>query len=189
MPLFGVILVFLNYPLPHGFNTVEIGKILFLLLFFNTIILPSIAFYTMYKTKLITNMELHKREERFLPFLATLFFYGITYGFLRKSFLPEIVFVALSGTLLVLVTVIIISLSFKISIHLSGIGGILGLLIGSYFASGGFNPWLTAAIVLACGLTAWSRLYLEAHKPSEVYVGFCCGFLLMFGISALGIYF
>jgi membrane-associated phospholipid phosphatase len=189
MPLLGVALVFYFTPIPQGYDIAQISKILFLLLFFNTAVLPGASFFIMYKTKLITSVELNKREERFIPFLITLFFYGITYGFLRNAMLPDAVFIALAGSILVVFSVMFASLFYKISIHMAGIGGIVGLAIATFWVYGTFNVYALSALFIAAGLTGWARLKLNAHTPFQVYTGFIAGFLIMFGTRALGLYF
>jgi len=117
MPLFGVILVFRLNPFLADANNFQLAKLLMLLLLFNTVLLPGISIFLLYKTKLISSLELESRNERFLPFLITLFFYGITYWFLKEAVLPDLVYVAITGSILALIGALLISLFFKISIH------------------------------------------------------------------------
>lgn len=64
------------------------------------------------------------------------------------------------------------------SAHLTGIGGVLAVIgiLGLYFPSLTVAYLLVATLVLG-GLVASSRLYLDAHRPSEVYVGLLVGFV------------
>jgi membrane-associated phospholipid phosphatase len=64
------------------------------------------------------------------------------------------------------------------SAHLTGIGGVLAVtgILGFYFPSMTVAYFLVAFLVLG-GVVASSRLYLDAHRPAEVYVGLLVGFV------------
>jgi len=68
----------------------------------------------------------------------------------------------------------------KISLHMVGTGGFLGMLVGLAL---NFSYPLAGAItgmILVCGLVGYIRLKTNSHKPSEVYAGFLVGAVVMF---------
>lgn len=71
----------------------------------------------------------------------------------------------------------IINMKFKISAHAVGIGGLIGsLMMVSYVLKYNAVPEIAILFLLA-GVIATCRLYLEAHKPSQIYWGFALGFI------------
>jgi membrane-associated phospholipid phosphatase len=65
------------------------------------------------------------------------------------------------------------------SAHMTGFGGVLAVVgvLGIYFPSLDLAYLLVATLLLG-GVVASSRLYLEAHRPAEVYVGLLVGFAI-----------
>jgi len=72
-----------------------------------------------------------------------------------------------------------ITFFWKMSAHMTGIGGLLAVLgvLGIYFPSLNL-AYLLVATLLVGGLVASARLYLDAHRPAEVYVGLLVGFAI-----------
>lgn len=77
-----------------------------------------------------------------------------------------------------LVIALVISYSWRISLHTIGIGGVIGLLcylqICQPFASAVALSLLPPILVVA-GLIGSARLQLNAHTPLQVYVGYLVG--------------
>ena len=84
------------------------------------------------------------------------------------------------GSTLSLIAILLINRRWKISAHLSGIGGLTGGIFGySYFL--GINPLgLLVAMLVLSALTALSRIELKAHTPGQTLAGFTVGFLMVF---------
>jgi len=83
------------------------------------------------------------------------------------------------GASLTVAACLIISYWWKISIHLVGIGGLIGFLIA--FSLRLYTDVLLSLIIaiLIAGMLASARLYSKAHKPLQVYSGFLLGFVIM----------
>ena len=74
-------------------------------------------------------------------------------------------------------TYLFFALRIKSSLHMIGIGGIIGfVMIMSFEYQLNFNS-LLASLFLVAGLIGVARLSLNAHKPGEVYIGFLVGVL------------
>lgn len=79
------------------------------------------------------------------------------------------------GATLLVVSVLLINLFWKISAHMVAIGGLCGMMIAtSYRLQINLHPVLISLFIIA-GLIAFSRLKLNAHDPSQVYFGFLLG--------------
>lgn len=140
---------------------------------------PSLFIYLLYRNGIIGSLYLEKREERIYPFITTAVFFFLTYYlFMHLQVLRVFQLFMLGATLLILIC-LFISLFWKISIHMAGIGGVFGTLIGiSYRLS---EPILAAfmVVLLLAGLVGFARLKLAAHEPAEVYGGFITGTFVM----------
>jgi hypothetical protein len=90
----------------------------------------------------------------------------------------------LASALAVIVT-LLITIKWKVSAHLVGIGGIIGLiLVLTVFYHINLFFYLVISLILA-GWVAFARLSLDAHTPGQVYIGLAVGFLVMVGTLVL----
>jgi hypothetical protein len=89
------------------------------------------------------------------------------------------------GACLAILLTLLINFRWKISMHMIGVGGLMGLFyaFGRYF----HFPSLPILIALSfvSGLIAAARLYRGAHSPAQIYLGFGMGFMLEFGFIYL----
>ena len=75
----------------------------------------------------------------------------------------------------------VINLKWKISIHMLGMGGIVGTIIGLILRYQIDAVPLVISLVILSGLVGYSRLRLDAHTPLQVYAGFVLGTLILTG--------
>ncbi|MDA0732587.1 MAG: hypothetical protein ACKVHK_06685 [Flavobacteriales bacterium] len=139
---------------------------------------------------MISDLDIRNRSERFKPFLIVLGYYVMAYVLtleLTGIAIPVLYRSLMLGMVVSILTGLIVTMRFKLSMHLLAIGGVLAAVIyvGVINVTSDLN-WI-ASIVIASGLLAWSRLELEAHTLKEVYVGFSVGFVCMFGVLILQI--
>jgi len=142
----------------------------------NTVAMPLVSLLLMKLSRMISSFEMHRREERTVPFVMILIYYGLTFYLLRNSDLPPLYASFLFGIMLALVLVTIINLFWKISVHMVGIAGLAGGFLAFVFKTGieGLLPFIL--LVLATGLVGSSRLWLGAHETRQVYAGAVLGF-------------
>ena len=90
--------------------------------------------------------------------------------------------------IITLIAVTIINRTWKISAHLTGIGGLLGgICTYAFYAEN--VPYLLMFIVLMLALfLMYARLYLKAHTPLQVVGGFLLGLLCVLLPNLLLIY-
>ncbi len=176
MPLLSVVILF-NLPNyinlrfgPAYFNAV------YLCVAFNLIVIPLSMSHYLKKQGMISSLKMEKVEERVLPYMVSAIFYGITYFLFYNIQFPALylsIFLAASCSVAILL--IFALFKEKVSAHLTGIGGICGLLIVVNQVLGiDTIPLLTVFILLA-GLLAAARLKLNAHSAFEVAAGFTLG--------------
>ena len=127
----------------------------------------------------IKSLHFTELAERRMPFvLVTLVYVMTTAFFYQKTELDPILWqgmAVMTGTVVLLTGITFV---WKISAHLTGLGGLLGVIwvLSHLFTS--FTPvYLLLGAFLLTGLVASSRLYLHAHRPAEIYAGLAIGFI------------
>ncbi len=157
----------------------EVQKYIFLITLLNTIILPIGVFYYFYRAKLIESFHMHTAKERSLPFLTTVVFHLSTYYLFTKAPMPGLFPNLVLGAAFSVVVAFIINLKWKVSIHMLGMGGLVGTIIGLVLRYQVEAVSLIIALVILSGIVGYSRLKLNAHTPLQVYVGFVLGTLIL----------
>lgn len=150
----------------------------------NTTILPLLTIIMLRRLGMISSLDLDKREDRLYPLLIGAVLYYLSYFLFRKLNLPEVYTTFLLGAGLIGAAGLVISMFYKISIHMAAMGGLFGLVLMLLLT--GFPPtfpWILTSVI-SVGLTGTARLILKAHTPAQVYLGFLMGFSLM-GLSFL----
>jgi membrane-associated phospholipid phosphatase len=85
------------------------------------------------------------------------------------------------GASILVAILTIVTVFFKISVHGSGAGSMIGFLLAIMLLYPEHNlMWALIGIVLIAGSVMTSRLYLNAHTPVEVYSGFALGLFISF---------
>jgi hypothetical protein len=120
---------------------------------------------------------MQKREERLMPFATNLVLMLLASFMIYKLKLPRVFFLLTLGAATAIAVAIIINIKWKISIHMIGIGGLIGTFFGlSTFLLVDLRIQIIIFLIVS-GLLGAARLTLGAHKPSQIYVGFITGFL------------
>ena len=175
MPLIGIYLIFqtnrFSYLVPQQIFTI------YLVIVFFSILVPLSLFPLLTVWKLIGSIHLNERKDRFIPLtISTVCFY-ITHFLMVKMGAPKLMVLFTFSISLSTLSVLLITIFWKISLHLTGIGGITALILSLVFYNqSGFFAWLVVFFVLS-GLLASVRLYLQVHSLAQVGAGFAVGFL------------
>lgn len=177
MVSYGAILLFWgnNNTIYSTFTQETIKVVITLVLFSFTCVLPIINLFIFYKLRYISSLQLENRQERSFPYIATsLFYFGLFYMLFDFNIWPTIKLLVLSAGISILM-VAIINYKWKISAHMTGIGGLLGAMIAiSIFIHTSLLP-IICLILVVSGLIGMARLHLKAHTPAQIYVGFILG--------------
>lgn len=149
-----------------------------LIVFVFSFLFPVLNIYLLYKLKRLPSLVLSNQNDRTFPYIMTaLFYFGLFYLLMDINIWNTIKIFIVGGGLAILLTAII-NLKYKISAHMVGIGGMLGVLISiSYLIKFDFTFFYMAVIVIA-GLVAFARLTLKEHEPSQIYTGFLLGLIV-----------
>ena len=181
VPIYSLILIFnANTYITYAVHD-EVKLFIYGITVMNTIILPMGVFYYFYKAKLIESIHMHTAKERSLPFLTIVVFQMSTFYVFTQAPMPSLFPNLVLGAAISVATAFVINLKWKVSIHMLGMGGIVGTLIGLMLRYQVDALNLVLALVLVSGLVGYSRLKLNAHTPLQVYVGFVLGTLILVG--------
>lgn len=144
-----------------------------------TILLPVLTISIMKAKNLVSDWKMDEKEDRIFPFMFTAIFYFIAFYLLKNLELPLVYYKFILGANLLLLTTLIISFWWKISIHMVGIGGLMGAMIGvSHLMKIDIHHILSGIIILG-GLLGFARIKSNSHSPAQVYSGFVVGAVCM----------
>jgi hypothetical protein len=186
MPTLGAVLVlniagYISFTIPPQLKYLVYG-----IIFLNTFVFPTLATYYLLKKGYISGFEMATIRERRIPMLLTAVFYFFTYYILRNASLPPVLFLMILGATLSVLLTLIITLTWKISAHMVGMGGITGAIIAVSLKFGVNMQALIIGMLLLSGLVGYARITLEAHTHNQVYWGYALGLgsmmLLLLGV-------
>ncbi len=179
MPIYSILLLFVytHFKLifANQFWTIMVPVILF------SFAIPGILIYVVYKLKLISDLSLKIRKERFIPYSIVLVSYLIMIFYYYRIGMPNWFLMLAASSIAVILIAIFITIWWKISAHMFGVGGLLGGVMSvSYFIEKANPFYLFMAIFVAAGLVGVSRLILRRHTFGQVVAGFFLGFIISF---------
>jgi len=157
----------------------EARQFLIWIVVLSTFVFPLIFILILYKNRLIKSVNMDAKEERILPLIITGIFYFLAYYIVRQTHLDLIFQLLFLGSAILIILSLIISIRWKISMHMIGVGGFVGALIGINQRIHADVTFYVILGVLVCGLVGFARLKLKAHTQSQVYAGLIVGFLGM----------
>jgi hypothetical protein len=149
-----------------------------IIVFLFSFVFPVLNIYILYKLGRLPSLTLSGQKERSFPYLMTsLFYFGLFYLLVDVNIWPSLKLFLIGGGICILL-VAIINLRYKISAHMVGLGGVLGVLISvSYLIRFDMTIYYVLVIILA-GITGYARLTLGSHRPSQIYSGFLLGLIV-----------
>lgn len=142
-----------------------------------TILLPLIAIYLFRRVNGWGFGAFRDRRKRFVPYILTIICYVACLVMMARMSLPRYMTGIIVASLLAMIICILANLKWKISEHMTGMGGVVGGLIAFSFMFN-YNPtvWLCLFILLA-GALGSARILLKHHTLSEVLIGFLVGLI------------
>ncbi|MDR1517933.1 MAG: hypothetical protein LBS52_07570 [Dysgonamonadaceae bacterium] len=148
---------------------------------------PAIAIFLLYKFRLISDLSLKRRGERFRPYVVTLLSNGFMIYYYYNMGMPRWFLMLAASAVAVMLAAIIITLWWKISAHLFGIGSVIGGAMSVCYFVEQANPYfMFMGLFIIAGLIGTSRLILRRHTPLQVYAGFLLGFIISFTFVWIG---
>lgn len=193
MPTYGILISLFvpAYSTSYHMSTLYFAPLptkwaLFTIFFMFSVVAPGVSFILLHRFKVISTIDIERQGERSLP-LVIMLVYSLVLFFLLAykagdNYLPRYYYaLPLSGVAITSIF-LIINRWIKISLHAAGAGILVGFLWVYTLGQNDFSfAWLFSAIV-AAGLTMSARLYLQKHRPIEVYTGFIIATLITSGL-------
>ncbi|SHM85881.1 hypothetical protein [Polaribacter sp. KT 15] len=178
VPTTGVLLYFILIPSSYPSN---LKLTLLSLIFVMTYLVPLLILILFKKLKLIESFNAHTIKERKLPvamMIVLFYLLGNTIANIGAMRDISLLFYATSGALMLLYVFFIFKI--KTSIHLLSLGISTAFFLIIDINNSSNFPLVIILNIIIAGIVANARLYLKAHKPSEVYIGFFMGFISTF---------
>ena len=149
------------------------------------VIIPVLSLGVLRSLGRISDYRVDDRRERMLPLLIGALCYILCAVTVAK--IPSAVFLRKFMLAAACCELLCLGVSFywKISLHLTGMGAVVALLVVMNVVGVGNMMVPLVAAVLCAGALASARLYLGCHNGRQVLAGFCGGF----AVSVLAVLF
>lgn len=185
MPIYSVVLLFVYTHFRIMYASQFLSLLIPTALF--TYIVPGFLFYLMLRFKIISDLSLLKRRDRFAPYTITMVCFLFLIYYFYTAGLPRWFLMMLIAPVITMILATIITLWWKISAHMFGVSSLIGGVMSvSYFVEKNNPYYLFMILIVIAGLIATSRLILRRHTPNQVYAGFFLGFIVSFSCVWLG---
>ncbi|MBY5952919.1 PA-phosphatase [Algoriphagus sp. NF] len=155
---------------------------IFYLIVLSTLVIPMLTIFGLRLSGTVKSLHMHTIKDRAIPFSVTTVYFLMTVYFMFKiNELDPILWQSLGVIALVVLVLTVVTFFWKMSAHMTGIGGLVAIVVvlGLKFTNFQVLYPLLLSLLLS-GVVGSSRLYLDAHKPVEIYAGFIFGFLACF---------
>lgn len=150
------------------------------IIFLITAAVPMGLIIYLMRTGRVSDSSISDRRQRTIPYLVTALAYVGAAMFLGYEHAPHWLSCFYSGAAFACLVALVVNTRWKISAHLTTMGGQCALtLFIATFRLGIVNmlAWISLMFVLA-GAVGTARLYLHRHTPAQVYAGFALGFIV-----------
>lgn len=146
-----------------------------------TAFIPIVLIIILWRQGRVSSLHITNPKERTIPYLYSTACFGFWCYFVSNTtHLPKVwLFIALGATV-ALLAVTFINRWWKISAHLTSMGGLLGGLISMGLYYNIVPTSLVIAVLTLSLLLMYARLYLDAHTPMQVVCGYLLGILCTF---------
>ena len=177
MPTYGVFLVLsvsVLCVLPYGTRVAVL-----LVCMAITFIVPLIFLSVLRHFKLVKSLHVEVREQRLIPYMFAVVCYAVAAFYLYYCHSPQWFTMFMVGSALTVLVIALINLKWKISAHMAGIGGLIGLVYQIHVQDlSAFDLfWVLCLIIILAGVLGSARLALNRHNTLQVMAGVVVGFL------------
>jgi len=174
MPLISFSITLLAIP-SLSFTLSQNQQLIYGIIIFSSIILPLLSVFWLIRNGKVGSLEIKNHKERSLPLFKTVIWMSLGYYLLQNLlFYTPVLKAELLGAIIIILGATIISKFWKISLHLLGIGGVVGVFIALQIIYGDFL-YLIIFFILLSGLLGVVRIKQNAHNNAQVYAGFLVG--------------
>lgn len=175
---------------PHlTFTFSAAGKrVILFMIFIMTALFPVASMLMLWRSGLVSRLSMPLRKERIMPYLLTLVYFGMAYYLLRRTPNSTTTLSLFTGMVAALAMALLLTLRWKVSLHMVGIGGIIGMVLGLMVVHGARAGFLPLLFVVA-GALGSARLLVGDHSPAQVYAGAAIGLAAPFLCILFGLHY
>ncbi len=174
MPLYGLLILF-SAPTFLGYLPLPVKRILFIIVLVNNVLIPLTLLPFFRYRNVITSYRIEERSERIIPLLTASILYCTTSFIIFRFQVPFLIKSFFFATSILSVVVTFINFWWKISVHAVGAGALAAVVFVLSIKMYTPLTWYLAAVIIAGGLILSSRLRLNFHNPSQVWLGYLTG--------------
>ena len=181
IPLYAVaFLVFIHPSYFSGFSMAAKKQTL-LIVFINAVAFPILAVVLLKAVGFIQSIFLKTQKDRIIPYMACGIFFFLAYlVFKNQTNYPLILSSFLLGVFLASSAALLANIYFKISMHATGVGGLLGIFLLIMKSNTMLMTWPLCIAIAITGLVCTARLLISDHSTKEIYIGLIAGLLSQF---------
>lgn len=148
--------------------------------FLLTFVIPALSAFTMQRAGAIRNLEMTERSDRLMPQVFTAAMYLVVFFMLSDKGIPKFISLFILGSVVAQLIATAVTLWWKISLHLVGLGGLCGGMLAGMLTENNGATWPIALAFFISGLVGAARIQLEAHNFKQLYIGYLAGFVILF---------
>jgi len=180
MTLFGIFIIF-NVGIYASDIPRQYYQFVYMMVILCNILIPLTMIASLILFRKIKNSEMEEQHDRLLPLIfTTLCFYACYYEVSKYSSSAIINFF-LGASVIVLAAILLITVFWKISMHMAGIGGITGLTLFLMYFYRADIILILCLVILISGIVSSSRLASGSHTLLQLIAGYFLGLFLVFG--------
>ena len=178
LPTVGAFLyfIFIDQTFEKGLQLIVVG-----LIFILTYIVPILLLFFLKNFGFIKDFQLSTIKERRVPvifMILILYFLGNT--IIQIPMIRNLGILFYGTSLSLICIYILFSIKLKSSLHLVSMGNMLGFFLIMTNVNNLSILFIILLLIFLSGILASSRLYLKAHTPIELLIGFFLGFISQF---------
>ena len=177
LPSIGIIILY-NSGSVLEYLPFQAKKVILLVVSVSTLILPLTFVPFFIFQRIIKDVQMENKKERFIPFFVTAVLYFFGYYLLLRLGAPQTISKFILASATTVSVLFLLSFKWKVSAHMTGLGGMTGALIAISFRLGVNLEYYIIAAILISGIVAYSRLLLKAHKQLHIYLGWFAGLIV-----------
>lgn len=173
-------LLFVLFPELNNGLPAKLKQFMILFVFVVTGVVPVLVLGFLRLTGKINSIMLNAKEDRRWPYLITMLLYFFCFYNFYKLNAPNILLKYLLGCTIIVLFVALVNNYYKISIHATSMGALLGVLMAACAITQTDLRPIIAATILLGGFVCNARLLLNAHTTDQLFIGYLTGTVAMF---------
>lgn len=159
------------------FLPIEVRGMITLNIVVNTLVVPAMLIFLLYRMGVLKDLDINTRRSRVLPIIIVAACYTMAMLLMPNVAMIYLVRKFIMVALVALLAVFVVNFFWKISLHLTAMGGFVAMFTILNFTKMIYSPMFLASLIIIAGLLASARLALGKHTIAQVAAGFGCGFM------------